>query len=243
VDLSVLFLGTAASVPTAHRGTAGYLLRRGGDRILIDCGEGTQRQLLRSGVGLVELDEVLITHHHADHFLGLPGMLKTFGLRGRVAALPLYGPPGLGNLIRSLGNVIGRLPYQVELVELEPGDWVGHPGYRIECFLTDHGVPSFGYAVIEDARPGAFDVDAARKLGVPEGPRYGDLQRGLPVTLGSGVEVRPEQVVEIALDGVQKSSRYPGGLALRFARVVRYRDDKGPDQADTIDTVRAMYAG
>ena len=105
----MLFLGTAASVPTSQRGTAGYLLRRGGDRILIDCGEGTQRQMLRSGAGLVDVDEILITHHHADHFLGLPGLLKTFGLRAREAPLRIYGPSGLRALMDVMRPVIGPL--------------------------------------------------------------------------------------------------------------------------------------
>ena len=169
MDLSVLFLGTAASVPTAQRGTAGYLLRRAGDRILIDCGEGTQRQMLRSGVGLVDVDEILITHHHADHFLGLPGMLKTFGLRGRETPLRIYGPAGLRTLMEVLHPVVGRVPYKLELVEMDPADWIGHDGYRIECFATDHGAPSLGYAVLEDARPGRFDLEAARAPGRARG--------------------------------------------------------------------------
>ena len=98
----MLFLGTAGAAPSAHRGAPGHLVRRGGDRILVDCGEGTQRQLLRSGVGLVDVDDVLITHCHADHVLGLPGMLKTFALRARETPLHLYGPPGLGELMNVL---------------------------------------------------------------------------------------------------------------------------------------------
>ena len=195
MDLSVLFLGTAASVPTSQRGTAGFLVRRGGDRLLVDCGEGTQRQLLRSGAGLVDVDEILLTHYHADHFLGLPGMLKTFGLRGREAPLAIYGPPGLRVLIGSLEVVFGRLPYRVELIELERGDWIGHEGYRVDSFATDHGVPSVGYAVIEDVRPGRFDVDEARRLGVPDGPMFGALQRGEAVTLDGGSRIDPGMVL------------------------------------------------
>jgi ribonuclease Z len=201
MDLSVLFLGTAASVPTAQRGTAGYLVRRGGDRILVDCGEGTQRQMLRSGVGLVDVDEILITHHHADHFLGLPGLLKTFGLRGRDAPLRIYGPAGLRALMEILRPVVGRVPYRIELIELEPLDWVGHDGYRVESFATDHGVASLGYAVLEESRPGRFDLEAARALGVPEGPAYGRLQSGEPVTLDSGRTIDPDQVVGPARPG------------------------------------------
>ena len=174
----MLFLGTAGAAPSAHRGAPGHLVRRGGDRILVDCGEGTQRQLLRSGVGLVDVDDVLITHCHADHVLGLPGMLKTFALRAREAPLELYGPAGLAELMTTLRPVIGRLTYRVNVHPLAPGDAVERDGYRVHAFATDHHVPSVGYALVEDERPGRFDIDAARGLGVPEGPLFGLLQHG-----------------------------------------------------------------
>src|ERR671938_582473 len=120
MNLDVLFVGTAGSAPTARRGLPATLLRRGGDRLLFDCGEGTQRQLVRS-VGLIELEEIFITHLHADHVLGLPGMLKTFALRGRERPLTVYGPPGLRALFRALDPIVGRVGYDVTLVELERG--------------------------------------------------------------------------------------------------------------------------
>src|ERR671923_463044 len=134
MDLDVVFLGTSGSVPTARRGLAGTLVRRGGERILVDCGEGTQRQLLRSNIGLVELPEVFVTHYHADHYLGLPGMLKTFSLRGREAPLTVYGPPGLRELFGALRRVFGKLTYALELVELQPGDVLERRGYRLVTF-------------------------------------------------------------------------------------------------------------
>ena len=191
----MLFLGTAGAAPSAHRGAPGHLVRRGGDRILVDCGEGTQRQLLRSGVGLVDVDDVLITHCHADHVLGLPGMLKTFALRAREAPLELYGPAGLAELMTTLRPVIGRLTYKVNVHPLAPGDAVERDGYRVHAFATDHHVPSVGYALVEDERPGRFDIDAARGLGVPEGPLFGLLQHGEAVTLETGVTIRPDAVV------------------------------------------------
>ena len=197
----MLFLGTAGAAPSAHRGAPGHLVRRGGDRILVDCGEGTQRQLLRSGVGLVDVDDVLITHCHADHVLGLPGMLKTFALRARETPLQLYGPPGLGELMNVLRPVIGRLTYKVEVQQLTAGDAVERDGYRVHAFATEHRVPSVGYALVEDERPGRFDIDAARGLGVPEGPMFGLLQHGEPVTLDSGVTIRPDAVVGEARPG------------------------------------------
>src|SRR5688572_4297103 len=107
MDLDVLFIGTAGSAPTSRRALPATLVRRGGDRLLFDCGEGTQRQLLRS-IGLVDLEEVFVSHFHADHFLGLPGMLKTFSLRGRETPLTVYGPPGLRALFAALAVVVGR---------------------------------------------------------------------------------------------------------------------------------------
>ena len=197
----MLFLGTAGAAPSAQRGAPGHLVRRGGDRILVDCGEGTQRQLLRSGVGLVDVDDVLITHCHADHVLGLPGMLKTFALRARETPLQLYGPPGLGELMNVLRPVIGRLTYKVEVQQLTAGDAVERDGYRVHAFATDHRVPSVGYALVEDERPGRFDIDAARGLGVPEGPMFGLLQHGEAVTLDTGVTIRPDAVVGEARPG------------------------------------------
>ena len=117
MDLSVLFLGTAGSMPTVQRAPASLLIRRGGDRILIDCGEGSQRQLLRS-VGLPDIEHIFLTHFHADHFLGLPGMLKTFALRGRTAPLTVYGPRGLNGLMSDLRRIYGKLGY-----ELRIGSW------------------------------------------------------------------------------------------------------------------------
>src|SRR3954469_17250423 len=144
MDLDVLFVGTAGSAPTARRGLPATLVRRGGDRLLFDCGEGTQRQLLRS-VGLLELEEIFISHLHADHFLGLPGMLKTFGLRGRELPLAIYGPPGLRALYRALPPVMGKTGCDVSLHELEPNEELARDGYLIAAFQVAHGVTAYGY--------------------------------------------------------------------------------------------------
>ena len=195
MDLDVVFLGTSGSVPTARRAPTAVLVRRGGERLLFDCGEGTQRQLLRSALGLVELREVLLTHYHADHYLGLPGMMKTFALRGRELPLTVYGPPGLGDLFGALQRVFGKLSYPYELVEVRPGDVLERGDYRIAAFRVHHGVAANGYALVEGDRPGRFDVGAARALGVPEGPLFGALQRGETVVARDGTAVRPEQVL------------------------------------------------
>lgn len=201
MDLVVTFIGTSASVPSAARGTSATLVSRGGRRWLVDCGEGTQRQLLRSGVGLADVDVVLLTHLHGDHFLGLPGMFKTFALRGREEPLLLVGPAGLDQLMVTLQPLIGRLPFHLEVQESGPGEVLRDDDAVIRAFHTDHGVRSLGYALVEDDRPGAFDVDAARALGVPDGPSFGVLQRGGEVTLDSGAVVRPDQVMGEARAG------------------------------------------
>ncbi len=195
MDLDLVFLGTAGSMPTAQRAPSAVLLRRGGERLLFDCGEGTQRQLLRSGIGLVELREVFLTHYHADHYLGLPGMLKTFALRGRELPLRVYGPPGLADLFGALRRIFGRLTFPLDLVELTPGQVLDRQTYGLLAFPVEHGVSAVGYALVEDPRPGEFDVDAAEALGVPAGPERGELQRGEAVTLADGRVVTPSEVL------------------------------------------------
>ena len=189
MDVSLFFAGTAGSVPTARRGLPALLLRAGGERILFDCGEGTQQQLLRS-VGLPDVGAIFITHFHLDHWLGLIGMVKTFDLRGRDRPLTIHGPPGLRQLFAGLRPIIGRTGYPLELVDLEPHAEIRFDSFLITSFPVNHRVEAYGYAFIEDDRPGRFDVEAARALGVPDGPEFGRLQRGETVN-----GVRPEQVM------------------------------------------------
>src|SRR3954467_1469086 len=163
MELSIFFAGTAGSVPSARRGLPATLVRAGGDRVLFDCGEGTQQQLLRS-VGLPELDAIFVTHFHLDHWLGLVGMLKTFDLRSRDRPLTVHGPPGLRALFSALRPILGRLGYPLHLVELEGHAEVPFGGYRIASFPVKHRVEALGYAFVEDERPGRFDAAAARAL-------------------------------------------------------------------------------
>jgi ribonuclease Z len=199
VDLSAIFLGTGGSVPSARRSTASVLISRGGDRLLFDCGEGTQRQMQRS-IGLTQVDAIYLTHFHADHILGLPGLLKSYDLTDREPSLTIHGPPGLRDLFAILKPIVGRLHFELELVELAPGEAVAHDEYEIQVFEAAHGVRANGYALVEDERPGRFDVEAAKRLGVPEGPAFAALQRGEEVGGASGT-VRPEDVVGSARPG------------------------------------------
>ena len=189
MDLSLFFAGTAGSVPTARRGLPALLLRAGGDRILFDCGEGTQQQLLRS-IGLPELDVVFLTHYHLDHWLGILGILKTFDLRGRERPLTVYGPPGLPALLDAMRPAWGRVSYPLSLEELDPHEEVAFDGYTIAPFPVEHRVRAYGYAFAEDDRPGRFDAETAARLGVTPGPDFGRLQAGETVD-----GVSPEQVV------------------------------------------------
>ena len=196
MDLSLFFAGTAGSVPSARRGLPAVLIRRGGDRLLFDCGEGTQRQLLRS-VGLLDLDSVFITHFHADHWLGLPGMLKSFALRERTEPLTVYGPQGLKALMAEMRVIFGRLPYKCDIVELEPAETVQRDGYLIAAIPVRHKISSaFGYALVEEPRPGHLDPQLAEQLGVRPGPDFGRLQRGETVA-----GVKPEQVMGPTREG------------------------------------------
>jgi len=189
VDLSLFFAGTAGSVPSARRGLPALLVRRGGDRILFDCGEGTQRQLLMS-VGLADLTDVFLTHMHADHWLGLPGMLKSFELRDRERPLTVHGPPGMTALLERMRPIYGRPRYGLEFRDLEPGEAIRRDDFEIVPFAVRHRGVAHGYALIEDARPGRLDAELAERLGVTPGPDFGRLQRGEVV---GGVS--PEQVM------------------------------------------------
>src|SRR5918993_560852 len=164
-------------MPTAQRAPTAMLLRRGGERLLFDCAEGTQRQLLRSNVGLIELREIFLTHYHADHYLGLPGMLKTFALRGRELPITIYGPRGLHDLFSALRRIFGKLTYHYELVELHPDERLERGGYELATFPVEHGVSAIGYALVERPRPGRFDARAADALGIPPGPEGRDRGR------------------------------------------------------------------
>jgi ribonuclease Z len=197
MDLSLFFCGTGGSVPSPRRGLPGVLVRRGGDRLLFDCGEGTQRQLLRS-VGLADMDCVFVTHFHADHWLGLPGMLKSFALRDREQPLTIYGPAGLNDLMAATRFIYGRrLPYELGVVELDPAEAVERDGYRVAAIPVRHGnAAAFGYALVEDARPGHLDPQLAEQLGVRPGPDFGRLVRGETVD-----GVRPDQVMGTTREG------------------------------------------
>jgi ribonuclease Z len=200
VDLRLVFLGTAGAVPTIDRAPSGLLVIRGGERLLFDCGEGTQRQLMRS-VGLARIDRVFITHLHGDHFLGLPGLLKTLGLMGREEPLELYGPPGLEEILQVSHRLFGRFSYPLEVNEVGPGVVIDTPAYQITATRTDHGLPSLAWCLHERPRPGRFHPEKAIALGVQPGPDFRHLQLGESLVLASGAVIEPEQVMDEARGG------------------------------------------
>lgn len=199
MELSVAFMGTGGSVPTARRATSCILVRAGGSKLLIDCGEGAQRQLMKS-LGLVAVDDIFLTHFHADHYLGLPGLIKTYDLHGRERGLRIVGPKGLQGLFDSLGRIIGRVGYPIEIVEVTPGDEIDYGDFGVHGFPVDHQVEAFGYALIEPERPGRFDPERAAELGIADARKFGALQKGNSVT-GDRGEVTPDQVLGEARPG------------------------------------------
>jgi ribonuclease Z len=193
--LSVTFLGTAASIPTVERNVTGLAVQREGDTILFDCGEGTQRQMMRYGVGFA-FREIFFTHYHADHLLGVTGLLRTMGLQDRSAPVTLYGPKGaqrvLGAAI-SLG--IERNKFPIEILEIRAGDRLSRDDYDILVFDTEHRADTVGYALAEHIRRGRFHPERARELGIPEGPLWGQLHRGKAITLDDGRTIQPADLV------------------------------------------------
>lgn len=195
-----MFLGTAGATPTVDRGSPAILVARGSERILIDCGEGTQRQLMRS-VGLARIEMILLTHLHADHYLGLPGLLKTYSLLGREEPLILFGPAGLSELLRDAERMVGRPRFPFVAEEVGPGTVLETKDYRLVCSPNDHGLPGLAWCLEEKPRPGLFHPERAIALGLTPGPDFGRLQRGEAVTTAAGRVVRPEEVMDAAREG------------------------------------------
>jgi ribonuclease Z len=193
--LSVTFLGTSAAIPTVDRNVAGLAIQREGETLLFDCGEGNQRQMMRFGVGF-GFQEIFFTHYHADHLLGLPGLLRTMGLQDRTAPVSLYGPKGAQRILGGAINVgIEKNKFPVEIMEIRPGDRLARDEYEIVVFETEHRADTVGYALVEHTRLGRFNPDRARELGIPEGPLWGQLHKGKTVTLDDGRMVGPAELV------------------------------------------------
>ncbi|MCI0570290.1 MAG: ribonuclease Z [Myxococcaceae bacterium] len=199
--LRLTFLGTSAAQPTIHRNLSGLAVKADTDLLLFDCGEGSQRQMVRFGTGF-NVDAVFFTHFHADHYLGIIGFLRTLGMNGRERPLKLYGPPPARRLLHQAVHLgVDRLDFPVELLELRDGDRVERGSYVVRAVGVDHRVNALGYVLEEEERAGRFDLARAVALGVPSGPLFGQLQRGEPVQTPDGRTVRPEEVLGPARPG------------------------------------------
>lgn len=202
--LQVYFLGTSGALPTPNKNPSCIMVRRGSDTLLFDCGEGAQQQMMRAKTGFT-VDAVFITHWHADHYLGLPGLVQTMSFMGRKEPLPVYGPRWIFEFVRSVEAISrNNLDFELVPVELRHGMVVPFGSYTVRAFSTDHGIPGLGYILCEDERPGRFNRDKAISMGVVPGPMFGRLQRGESVY----VEV-DERTVEISPGDVMGSPR-PG---------------------------------
>jgi ribonuclease Z len=193
--LALTFLGTAAAMPTLDRNVSGLALVREGETMLFDCGEGTQRQMMKYGVGFTFRD-IFFSHYHADHLLGVTGLLRTMGLQDRSAPVTLYGPKGAQRILGaaiSLG--IERQKFPVEIVEVKPGERLARDGYAIEVFPTEHRADTVGYALVEEERLGRFHPERAREMGIPEGPLWGRLHKGERIELTDGRSVTAADLV------------------------------------------------
>ncbi|UCF20766.1 MAG: ribonuclease Z [Gemmatimonadota bacterium] len=193
--LRVMFIGTSSARPTVSRNTSALAVQRGADLYLFDCGEGTQRQMMRYGVGFM-VREIYLTHMHADHYLGVVGLLRTMSLQDRLEALAIYTPPGGEELLRqAVGLELAELSFPVRIEALVPDASNQHDGYSISAYAVSHPGGANGYVLRESARPGRFYPERALELGVPEGPLFGRLQRGEAVLAEDGRQVEPGDVM------------------------------------------------
>jgi ribonuclease Z len=193
--LNVTFLGTAGSLPTPERNPSAILINREGEMLLFDCGEGTQRQMMRARTGMMRLNYIFLTHLHADHILGIPGLLETMAFQGRKKPLVIAGPTHTLRLVETFKAVCYfSRDFEVQAVELKPEDILCMDGYQVEAIETRHSVPSLGYCLKEDPRLGRFNRDAAIALGISPGPLFGKLQHGQSVEV-DGKMIHPDQVM------------------------------------------------
>jgi ribonuclease Z len=193
--LNVTFLGTAGSLPTPERNPSAVLVNREGEMILFDCAEGTQRQMMRARTGMMRLNYIFLTHLHADHILGIPGLLETMAFQGRESPITIAGPVNTIRLVECFKSFcFFSKSFIVRAVELEPGDVIKMKGFQVRAISTNHSIPSIGYSLEEDMRLGRFNREAAISLGVTPGPLFGKLQHGQTIEV-DGKKIEPHQVM------------------------------------------------
>jgi ribonuclease Z len=250
--LKIIFLGTGGSIPTPNRGMPSLMIQREGERMLFDCGEGTQRQMMKARSGFMDITSIFISHFHADHTLGIPGLLQTMSFQGRSEPLHVYGPQFVEeycSLLNGLGYL--NLSFPVIARRLEPGDRVDYPDYEIEAFRNFHSVPGLGYVLREKPRPGRFNKARALELGIPEGPLFGRLHRGETVTV-NGREFTSEDVVGQPRPGrtlVYTGDTIPSGAFLPYLQdadvwisEATYADDMADKAEETLHSTAGGVA-
>ena len=239
MSLSLRFLGTSAARPTVERNVTSIALVREGETLLFDCGEGTQRQIMRYGVGFA-MNDIFFTHFHTDHLVGLIGLTRTMALQGRTDLLRLFGPPGAHKALRACIAFGGeRLTFPVEIAELEAGAILDRKDYSVHVVAADHrGATAVGYALVEKIRLGRFNPDIARQMGIPEGPLWGRLHRGEVIELPDGRRVDASMLVGAPRAGrkivISGDSRPTAGLQAMAeqADVLIHEATFGDDEAD-----------
>ena len=193
---SLIFLGTSAGIPSVERGLPSVALKYGRWILLFDCGEGTQRQMMKARIGFMKPMKIFISHLHGDHVFGLLGLLQTMNLLGREEKLEVYGPKGIRDFLEAgVDHSIAELKFPLKVSEVKGGIIVREQNFKVRARKVRHSIPTFAYSFEERERPGKFDVEAALKLGVPKGPLWGRLQQGKSVKLPDGRIIKPEQVV------------------------------------------------
>ncbi len=197
MSLCVIFLGTAGSVPTPSRSLPAILIRRKGEQLMFDCGEGVQRQIILARTGFHRKMKIFVSHMHGDHVLGLPGLVQTMALMDRERKLEIYGPQGMKRFFEAIRETVQfALTFPVEIHEIEEAGVVcDEKEYTVEAVWTDHVIPSLAYALQEKPRPGKFYPERAKSLGISEGPLWSRLQHGHEAKLPDGRVIKPEQVV------------------------------------------------
>lgn len=193
--MELTFLGTAGSWPTKERNASAIALDMEKEVVLLDCGEGTQRQLFQSPVSFMRVRRIFITHFHGDHFLGLPGLLQSMGLNNRSEPVDIYGPRDCSRFVR-LVMEMGYFTKKFEVIphDVAPGDEIELGSYTVMAVGAEHPVPALAFRVQERTKRGRFDGDKARKMGC-RGPDFARLERGEAVTVEDGTRVTPEMVM------------------------------------------------